>query len=251
MIVIIVIAVLLLIYVVFNLIKNRLYYPGLTYGGTMKKPSGKIKDLWLGNKTDKLHAWLHHIPGKPIILFCHGNGGNISNRNHYLKDMIKKKMSFLIFDYRGYGQSKGWTYMDSTYKDAVVCYKYLRDKYDEDIIPLGESIGGYPASRLASEHQTKKLILLTALNSISSVISKIPYMSLLSWFTKGDLDVSSYLQKYTGKALIMHSQDDEVVCFENAEKNYKLCKDAQLVKIGGTHNNTEFNWKTIENFIFT
>ena len=251
MIVIIVIAILLLVYIAYKYTKNKLYYPGSMSMPYHPKPSKKVKELWIAQKGGKLHTWLYHIPGKPIVLFCHGNGGNITNRNHYLKEMVKRKIPFLIFDYRGYGKSTGSTYMDSTYKDAVVCYKYLRDKYNEDIVPLGESIGGYPASKLASEHNTGKLILLTSLNSITTIVSKMPLFNKLSWFTDGDLDVSESLKKYKGKTLIMHSRDDEVVGFQNAEKNHELCKNSELVEIGGTHNNTNFNWSTIENFIFT
>ena len=56
----------------------------------------------------KLHGW--YLPGEtgqPLVLFCHGNAGNISHRVDNLRLLRELGLAVFIFDYRGYGQSAG------------------------------------------------------------------------------------------------------------------------------------------------
>lgn len=71
------------------------------------KPSSKIVDVKIpyDKNNNKLHAWYYlHNDNKdqPILLFCHGNAGNIGSRSKMLLDMIDNGISFLIFDYKGF-----------------------------------------------------------------------------------------------------------------------------------------------------
>ena len=44
---------------------------------------------------------------KGVLLFCHGNAGNISHRLDSIRIFHDLHLSVLIFDYRGYGKSGG------------------------------------------------------------------------------------------------------------------------------------------------
>ena len=54
-----------------------------------------------------LHGWF--IPGDSdrVLLFFHGNAGNISHRLESLRLFNTLGLTVLIFDYRGYGRSSG------------------------------------------------------------------------------------------------------------------------------------------------
>lgn len=248
---IIIFIIFLLIIIGYKLLKNKLYYPGSIGQNNYKKPNDKIKDLYIPFYWGKLHAWFYYIPKKPIIFICHGNAGNISIRSHLLQKIMDKNMSFFIFDYRGYGNSNGFTYMNSTADDALTCYDYLRNDLGikEEIVPLGESIGAYPAAKLAHDTKLEKLIILVGINSISTVIKRYKLNGILKFFTNGDLDITKYLKNRKGKTLILHSKKDEIVSFENAEENHNSAYDSILVEIDGTHNNYIFDWKIIFSFI--
>ncbi|KKL46970.1 hypothetical protein LCGC14_2340260, partial [marine sediment metagenome] len=74
----------------------------------------------------KLSAW--YVPArkpKGVILFCHGNGGNISHRMESIAIFCKLGYSVLIFDYRGYGKSEGKPTEAGTYDDARAAWDYL------------------------------------------------------------------------------------------------------------------------------
>jgi pimeloyl-ACP methyl ester carboxylesterase len=57
----------------------------------------------------RLHGWF--IPGgsSRVLLFFHGNAGNISHRLHSIRQFLGLGLSVLIIDYRGYGESGGKT----------------------------------------------------------------------------------------------------------------------------------------------
>ena len=87
-----------------------------------------------------------------------------------MRNMLSRKISFLIFDYKGFGDSDGYTMIDSTYDDAEVCYNYMVTELGikkSNIVPMSESIGTYPAVRLAQDKGLKKVIILCGINSIS------------------------------------------------------------------------------------
>ena len=57
---------------------------------------------------ERLRAWLipHHQPGVLVVYF-HGNGGNLSNWTPILAGIARQGYPVLAVDYRGYGVSIG------------------------------------------------------------------------------------------------------------------------------------------------
>jgi pimeloyl-ACP methyl ester carboxylesterase len=57
-----------------------------------------------------LNGWFFESQKKPAtatIIFCHGNGGNISSVGWMGQRFAKHGFNVLLFDYRGYGASEG------------------------------------------------------------------------------------------------------------------------------------------------
>jgi hypothetical protein len=55
---------------------------------------------------EKLHGWFFPLNKEvPVILFCHGNAGNISHRLHNIRILLERGIQVFIFDYRGYEKS--------------------------------------------------------------------------------------------------------------------------------------------------
>lgn len=79
-----------------------------------------------------------------VILFCHGNAGNISHRLESLQVFHRLGFSTFIFDYRGYGDSEGRPSERGTYLDAAGAWRYLveqRNLPPAEIIIFGRSVG--------------------------------------------------------------------------------------------------------------
>lgn len=238
-------------------LKNKLYYVPYKEH-ILKKPNENIKDIFIPFETKKdkklnIHGWLFdENKEKPIILFCHGNAGNISYRNEIMNDFIKLNIPFFIFDYKGFGKSDGSTDIDSTYDDTLLCYNFLSDKFkDRKIIPIGESIGSYPASKIACEFGLDKLVLIGGINSISFIVKKKFPIKILEYLTRGDLEVGKNLELYKGETLLIHSKTDEIVPIENALKNLQCCNNPKstLKKVSGGHNNMIYDMNILNEFI--
>jgi pimeloyl-ACP methyl ester carboxylesterase len=83
---------------------------------------------------ERLHGW--YVPatshrstiGKGVVLFFHGNAGNISHRLDSIRIFHQLGLDTLIIDYRGYGQSTGKTTEQGTYLDAQAAWNYLVDE---------------------------------------------------------------------------------------------------------------------------
>jgi uncharacterized protein len=250
----------------FRYLKNYFYYHPSKSSSV--KPSSEIIDINIpygDNKNKKnnkkLNAWyyLHNSnENNPMLLFCHGNAGNIGSRNSLLLKMIDHGISFLIFDYKGFGNSDGETIIDSTFLDAEICYKYIKNKLNissKNIIPFGESIGSYPASKLAVKYKLNKLFLLGGFNSISMTVKHMgSFGGILQLLTKGDLDVGKNLSTYKGQTIILHSKQDMTINYENAKLNYKIAhknNDKSILKtITGGHNTHDIDWNYVKDNMF-
>jgi fermentation-respiration switch protein FrsA (DUF1100 family) len=65
-----------------------------------------------------LHGWFIEGQSDRVLLFFHGNAGNISHRLASIGQFLGLGLSVMIIDYRGYGQSEGKTTEAGTYRDA-------------------------------------------------------------------------------------------------------------------------------------
>ena len=193
--------------------------------------------------TDEVNLSGWYIPAeKPraVILFFHGNGGNISNRLDLIKIFYELRLSTFIIDYRGYGRSEGEPTEDGTYLDATAAWDYLVEKKKiapDEIILFGRSLGGPIAAWLAMDRKTKGLILDSTFTSIKDIGAKLyPYLPVKRFF-KFDYSTISYLKVVNSPVLIIHSKDDEYIPFIHAEKLFEFANEPkQFLEITGGHN---------------
>ena len=108
----------------------------------------------------------------PVVLWCHGNAGNIINRLENLRELYRIGLSVFIFDYRGYGRSQGRPSEEGLYQDALGAHDYLtrtRMIRPERIVLFGRSLGAAVAGELAVQKPAAGLILESSFPSIEAV----------------------------------------------------------------------------------
>src|SRR5262249_52582451 len=105
------------------------------------------------------------------VLVCHGNAGNISHRLELCRALLATGVSVFVFDYRGYGRSKGRPSEEGTYRDAQAAYRWLQEKgfAGSNILAYGESLGGGVAAELALRERLGGLILQSTFTSIPDI----------------------------------------------------------------------------------
>ncbi|MBW2596340.1 MAG: alpha/beta hydrolase [Deltaproteobacteria bacterium] len=188
-----------------------------------------------------LSGWF--IPaGKPrgVVLFCHGNAGNISHRLDSILIFHHLGLSTFIFDYRGYGASEGKPTEAGTYLDAEAAWRYLTEERDlppTGIILFGRSLGGAIAARIAQDHKPEALIVESTFTSVPDIAADIyPFLPvrLLSRF---DYNAGEYIGRVACPVLVIHSTGDDIIPFAHGRRLFEAAKEPkQFLEIAGTHN---------------
>lgn len=190
----------------------------------------------------RLNAWF--IPAKDskfTILFCHGNGGNISHRIDKIEILNKLGLNVFIFDYRGYGKSNGRPSERGLYKDALASYEYLVSKKGiskEHIIVYGESLGGAVAVNLVSKKNARALITESAFSSARDVARAV-YPLFPVFLMSSKFDSSKKIKDINIPKLIIHSKNDDIVPFDQSVKLFNSSKEPKKhVVLMGAHNSS-------------
>jgi fermentation-respiration switch protein FrsA (DUF1100 family) len=206
-----------------------------------------------------LSGWF--VPASPsgrgdserVVLFCHGNAGNMSNRLDSICVFHRLGLSVFLFDYRGYGQSGGHPTEKGTYLDAEAAWRVLTkgeavlsSGRNAAVIPrfteqatilFGRSLGGAVATWLATKYRPRSLILESTLKSAPALAAKFfPYLpvQLLLRYRYNTLE---YIRQIRCPVLIVHSRQDEIVPFEHGLMLYEAAKEPKsFLEISGSHN---------------
>ena len=96
-----------------------------------------------------------------VILYFHGNAGDLSGWKFVTEDFTALGYSALIIDYRGYGKSTGKISEDGMYADGEAAYEYLTQDLHvaaSNILVYGRSIGTGVAVEMATRHPVGGLI---------------------------------------------------------------------------------------------
>jgi len=234
-----------LLLVVVYFMQGRMLYlagvPGRTLTMTPTDVGMDFQDVSIAT-TDgvMLHGWFIAGRSSRVLLFFHGNAGNISHRLDSIAQFRELGLSVLIIDYRGYGQSTGRTTERGIYRDADAAWRYLIDDRGivaNDIVIFGRSLGASVASRLASEYQPSALIVESSFTSVPDIAQDIYPWLPVRWLSRLSHATRDYVRDVRCPILIIHSRDDEIIPFRHGEAIFASANEPRtLLTIRGTHN---------------
>jgi hypothetical protein len=180
--------------------------------------------------------------GRPrgVLLFFHGNAGNISHRLDSLKIFNDLHLATLIFDYRGYGRSQGKPSEGGTYRDAEAAWRYVtegRRIAPQEIILFGRSLGAAIAVHLATRHTPGALIIESAFTSIPDLAAEVYPFLPARWLARFRYSAEMDLPSVSCPVLVVHSRDDEIISFAHARRLFAVANEPrELLEIRGGHN---------------
>ncbi len=218
------------------------YFPKTEFVSTPEEYGLSFETVFFSTSDGvRLSGWFIRAENsKGVILFCHGNGGNISHRIETIRIFNRLQFDVFIFDYRGYGQSRGKPNEKGTYLDIEAAWKYLVDESEilpEDIAVFGRSLGGAVAAYMAQTCLPRALIVESSFTSIKALGAEIyPYLpgKLLSTFEYNTL---GYLRQVKSPVLIVHSRDDEMIPFAHSKRLFEASNEPKrFLEIYGSHN---------------
>jgi fermentation-respiration switch protein FrsA (DUF1100 family) len=198
--------------------ENSLIYFPTRYPHGDWQPAGlDVEDAWFSSGDGvRLHGWfVAREQPSAVILFCHGNGGNVTHRTDLLRVVPRyANASILVFDYRGYGRSEGVPHEAGILADARAARKWLADRAgvaEQEIVVMGESLGGAVAVDLAATDGARGLILENTFTSLVDVGSyHYPWLPV-RLAMRSRLDSLSKIARYRGPLLQFHGDGDRIV----------------------------------------
>jgi len=187
-----------------------------------------------------LHGWFIMGRSSRVLLFFHGNAGNISHRLDSIRQFQSLGMSVLIIDYRGYGKSGGRTTEKGIYRDAEASWRYLTEDRSisaGDIVIFGRSLGPSAASWLAAQHQPLALIVESSFTSIPDIAQELYPWLPARWLSRLSHATRNYVRNVRCPILVIHSRDDEIIPFRHGEAIFSSANEPRtLLALRGSHN---------------
>ncbi len=195
------------------------------------------------NTSDQLtlHGWfVPALEEKGVLLFFHGNAGNISHRLDSLKIFHDLGLSTFIIDYRGYGRSQGEISEHGAYLDAEAAWNYLVKTKNipwQKIVVFGRSLGAAIAANNAASHAPGALILESAFTSVPDMAAQLYPIFPVRLLSRFQFNTNKFLLSVKCPVLIIHSPDDEIIPFKNGLQLYRSAREPkQMLEIQGGHN---------------
>lgn len=191
--------------------------------------------------SEKLDTWFVSAPqSRGVVLFLHGNAGNLSHRIDSIAMFHRLGYSVLIFDYRGYGRSTGKPSEAGLHQDAQTAWDYLtktRGIAPGRIVLFGESLGGALAAELAAREKPGALVLASVLISAPELAADLYPWLPTRWLVRLRYDTRAALAKVQSPVLIAHSPDDEIVPFRHGQTLFDTATEPKvLLHLAGGHN---------------
>ena len=189
----------------------------------------------------QLHGWyIPHPQAQHVLLFFHGNAGNISHRRDSIEIFHRLGLNVFIIDYRGYGKSQDSPSEQGIYQDATAAWEFLATEKgftSQQIIIFGRSLGGVIAAKLAAEVQPRGVILESTFSSARDFARVVfPILARLVWI-RYDFNTVESIQRVTVPVLVLHSPDDEIMPFHLGEKVFEAANQPKhFVRLQGDHN---------------
>jgi fermentation-respiration switch protein FrsA (DUF1100 family) len=209
---------------------------------TDKLPHG-IRELTISTE-DKVRITSLYLPSTEsdrLLIFFHGNAGNVYHRIPSLLRLNKMGINVIGVSYRGYGKSGGVPTEEGIYLDGKTIFQYAVKQMgfsQENIIIFGRSIGTTVAINTAQDKKIRGVILVTPLTS-GKEHAKARGLGLISSLAGDSFDNITKIENIEAPLLVIHGTSDHVIPYSMGKEIFDRAKvKKEFVKIeGADHNN--------------
>lgn len=193
-----------------------------------------------------------HVAGSeaPTILFFHGNGEIVSDYDDLGPLYTRLGINFFVVDYRGYGWSTGSPTVSAMMADGHrildFVIQWCRDQgFTGSLSVMGRSLGSGPAIELATARssEVENLIVESGFASTESLLRVLGIDPAARGIqVPAALDNQQKIRQWTGPALIIHGEQDQLIPFSHGQALFSACPSTEKkrVKIAGAGHNDIF-----------
>jgi len=202
-------------------------------------PAGVEERFFLTEDGQRLHAWyVRPRDGGTVLLWSHGNAGNIDSRRPLLLALAARGLGVLAYDYRGYGRSEGSPSERGVYLDATAAFDDLvaRGTDPATIACFGESLGGAVSIEVATRRRCGAIIAVSTFTRLADVARR--HYGPLGSLAGDRFDSLARLSRVSAPVLVAHGDQDEIVPFELGERLFAAAPEPKrFFRIAGADHN--------------
>lgn len=201
-----------------------------------------FEDVQLEVDGHTTHGWYVPAPGerRGVILFSHGNAGNIGDRLESITLFRQLGLDVLAYDYGGYGRSTGRPSEQRCYKDIRAMWRYLTEERKVppgEIVLFGRSLGAGVTCQLATEVEAAAVILESSFLSVAQMAQELYRVYPANLMTRHRFDNESKIGKLKSPLLQVHSPGDTLIPYRHGQRLHELAPNPKtFLQIQGDHN---------------
>lgn len=182
-------------------------------------------------------AWEAAAPaGMPVILFFHGNGGELADRAARMAYYRAQGFGALFVSYRGFGGSSGTVSEQGLMTDAVSAYDYLRAQgiASSQILLVGESLGTGVAVQLAAMRSVGAVALEAPFTAAVDVAAARYWWLPVRLLMKDQFRSRDHIGAIRVPLLVQHGDADRVIPMDQGKSLFSMANEPkELVIISG------------------
>ena len=206
--------------------RKLLYVPNTTEvsPASVGLPQAQVLHFTTADGETLLAWYVAPAPGKPLLLYFHGNADGLESRNVRFQDLIASGDGLLAAEYRGYAGSTGTPSERGLLLDGEATYAeaLTLGVPPARIVVVGESLGTGVAVALAAHHEIPALALDSPYSSVADVAAAqywmFPVRLLLLDTFRSDLRIPHV----TAPVMIVHGAADAVIPIRFGERLFAL-----------------------------
>lgn len=160
--------------------------------------------------------WIPHSESRRVLIYFHGNAGNISHRLPDLQRLAHMNLNVLGLGYRGYGTSTGKPSEAGIYTDGKAALQFVTQNKGfrtSQVYLFGRSIGSTVAVDIAQHKELAGVILVTPLTTAKAV-AKASGFGILAALAGDAFNNSAKIGALHAPLLILHGTLDEIIPYQ-------------------------------------
>lgn len=179
--------------------------------------------------------WKPPEPGRAVLVYFHGNGGSLWNRQDRARRLTEDGRGLLLVSYRGYSGSTGAPSEEGLRRDAEAAYGFVAQRYEPGRIVLyGESLGTGVAVALAAERAHGGLILDAPFTSAADVARRQYWFLPVDWLMRDQFRSLDRVGGLKSPLLVLHGDQDGIIPIALGERLFAAAPEPKrFVRLPG------------------
>ena len=203
-----------------------------------------VHERWVEVPGARLSTAQLRLPDpRGVVLFLHGNSGNLRDCLQHLDAFREANFDVVMFDYRGYGKSSGRIASEAQLRsDVLAVWEAFATQYEgKRVVIAGQSLGTALAAGLGAElctrGRTPDLTVLVSPYSSMRALGDELYPWVPGRVLRYPLHTAEHVTQLKGPLMLIHGDKDKLIGIHHSHALCTAVPGAQLHCVEGAGHN--------------